>query len=98
MRAITEQEFNEWREHPMTRALVEILHAKREELRQQWEAGSFTDYAKDGTVLVNVGNMGTCKGYAFVTDFTYETYITEIDDGKSERAGANGGSGADQGV
>lgn len=86
MRAVTEQEFNEWREHPMTRALMQVLEAKRDQLRRQWEGGSFTDYDKDGTVLVNVGNMGTCKGYAFVTEFTYESYLTELDDGKQERA------------
>ena len=88
MRAITEQEFNEWREHPGTRALMDVLAAKREELRQQWEGGSFSDYTQEGTVLVNVGNVGTCKGYAFVMDFTYEIYTSEIDDGtrKQERA------------
>lgn len=98
MRALTEQEFNEWREHPGTRALMATLAAKREELKQLWEAGSFTDYSVEGTALVNVGNLGTCKGYAFVMDFTYESYITEINDGKSERAGTDGSGSADQGV
>lgn len=82
-RALTEEEFNEWKLHPGTQALMELLAAKRDELRQLWEGGSFTDYAKDTTVLVNVGNLGTCKGYAYVTDLTYELYITEIEDGKS---------------
>jgi len=82
MRAMTKAEFNEWRAHPMTLALMEVLQAKREELRQLWEAGSFTDYNTGTTALINVGNLGTCKGYAFVTDLTYEDYLTEIDDGK----------------
>lgn len=96
-RALTEEEFNEWWGHPGTRALVRILHAKREELRQDWEGGSFTDYSKDTTALVNVGNLGTCKGFAFVTEFSYEQYLTEIDDGNSEyeRTRAAGSSGAD---
>jgi hypothetical protein len=97
MRALTEAEFNEWKAHPMTRALIEILHAKRETLRQQWEGGSFTDYEKDTTALINVGNLGACKGYAFVTDFTYEDYIGELDD-KQERTGATGSGGPDQNV
>jgi hypothetical protein len=97
MRALTEEEFNEWKQHPGTRALVEVLNAKREELRQQWEGGSFTDYSVETTVLVNVGNLGTCKGYAFVADLTYEDYISEleIDDGKPVGAGATGSSRAD---
>lgn len=85
MRMLTEEEFNEWKLHPMTQQLVAILHAKREELRQAWEGGSFTDYVQETTALVNVGNLGTCKGYAFVTDFTYDDYIAEIEDAKFER-------------
>lgn len=76
---MTEEEFAAWLGHPGTRALIKILHAKREELRQAWEGGSFTDYDKGTTALVNVGNLGTCRGYAFVTDFSYETYVTEVE-------------------
>lgn len=79
-RALTEEEWNAWRAQPETQALMRLLGKKREELRQQWEGGSFTDYEKDGTVLVNVGNLGTCKGYAFVMDLTYEQYIGELSD------------------
>ena len=78
--ALTEEDFNAWLQHPGTIALKKILEVKREELRQNWEGGSFTDYTKDATILVNVGNLGTCKGYAFVTDFTYEQYVSEISD------------------
>ena len=98
MRALTEGEFNEWLAHPGTRALVAILHVKREELRQMWEGGAFTDYAAETTALVNVGNLGTCKGYAYVTDFSYETYLMEIEDGKPVGAQAPGSSGADSNV
>ena len=91
-RALTEQEFGEWLQHPGTIALKEILEKKREELRQRWEGGSFTDYEKDGTVLVNVGNMGTCKGYAFVTDFNYEAYVTELEDAEEPIGARSSGS------
>ena len=80
MRAPTEEEFKEWLQHPATQTLMKVLGARREELRRQWEGGSFTDYAKDTTALVNVGNVGTCKGYAFVMELTYEDL--ELDDGK----------------
>ncbi len=72
MRSVSQQEFDEWLEHPVTQCVREVLAAKRETLRQQWEGGSFTDYEKDAMILVNVGNLGTCKGYAFVTDLTFE--------------------------
>ena len=94
-RTLTEAEFNDWWGHPGTRALVQILQAKREFLRQQWEGGSFTDYDKDTTALVNVGNLGTCKGFAFVTDISYEQYLTEIDDGEQVRVNTPGGGSVD---
>lgn len=79
-RVLTETEFLEWKQHPMTVALMELLEAKRDTLRRQWESGAFTDYEKDATTLVNVGNLGTCKGLAFVVDLTYEDYIGELDE------------------
>ena len=94
-RALTEDEFKAWKLHPGTQALIEILQAKREELRQQWEGGSFTDYSIETTALVNVGNLGTCKGYAFVVELTYEEYLSEIDDGKHIGAETPGSSSAD---
>ena len=98
MRIPTKEEFDAWRSDPVTEFVVALLHKKREELRQAWEGGSFTDYDKGTTALVNVGNLGTCKGYAFVTDLTYEDIETETDDGEQERLGPPRSSGPDQDV
>ena len=96
---MTEEEFNEWKLHPMTKELMRVLGQRRERLRRQWEAGAFTDYEKDAMALVNVGNLGTCKGYAYIMEFTYEDYIGELDDDNDDEpvgAGASGGSSTDQ--
>jgi len=96
MRALTEQEFKEWKSHPGTQAVMEILSRKREEMRQAWEGGSFSDYDERAMALTNVGNIGTCKGYAFVQDLDYEAYLGELDDGgKQLRAGTAGSGGVD---
>ena len=95
MRALTEQEFNEWKSHPGTQVVMEILSKRREQLRQDWEGGSFTDWEAGTTALINVGNIGTCKGYAFVMDLDYESYLGELDDGKQVGAGATGSRGVD---
>lgn len=77
---IDEKDFADWLQHPVTKVVREVLQKKREELRQQWEGGSFTDYKLETTALVNVGNLGTCKGYAFVAELDYEQLTTELDD------------------
>lgn len=80
--ALTEEEFKSWLEHPVTREVRAILERKRDELRRGWEGGSFSDYTRDGTVLVNVGNLGTCKGYAFVSELDWEVFQGEMSDAK----------------
>ncbi len=80
--SVSEQEFNEWKQHPMTKELMRVLEMKREELRQDWEGGSFTDWASDTMALISVGNIGTCRGYAYIQEFDYETYLMEIEDGE----------------
>jgi hypothetical protein len=79
-RNFSEEEFLEWKSHPVTLAVMEILSGKREALRQAWEGGSFTDWESSATALVNVGNIGTCKGYAFVQDLDFETFKGELDE------------------
>jgi hypothetical protein len=76
---MTEAEFNEWRTHPVTLAIIGILERKREELRRQWESGSFTDYEAGAMALTNVANIGTCRGYAYVQELEYEQFIGELD-------------------
>jgi len=93
VRAPTEKEFDEWMAHPVTAYVREYFHKLRENMRQQWEGGSFTDYSRETTALVNVGNVGTCKGYAAFTELDYDDLMTEEDgNGKQVRAQALGSS------
>lgn len=91
---IDEKEFLEWLQHPVTQAVRGLCEKKREELRQQWEGGSFTDYSAETTVLVNVGNLGTCKGLAFVSELDYEQFLSEVDDEPKQVGPAPAGSGS----
>lgn len=79
---ISETEFKEWLEHPVTLAVKEVLEKKREYLRLSWESGAFTDYSDIAMSLVNVGNIGTCRGYAYVQDLEWEELETELKDDK----------------
>ncbi len=75
----SEQEFTEWKEHPVTKALLEMLEKERDVLRRQWEGGSFTDYEKDAFVLTNVNNVGYCRGLTYVCELNYVTLATRLD-------------------
>lgn len=87
-RAILEDEFNEWLHHPVTIEFRKVLAAKRADLRNEWEMSEPTAYLQQELILANVGNIGWCRGLAFAEQFTYETYLTELDDGNGKQVGA----------
>lgn len=58
--------FNEWKEHPATRALIEWCALQRQALMEQWAAGNFTDASKDGTAQLNAENVGKCIALGWV--------------------------------
>ena len=93
-RAVTEQEFTDWKLHPVTKVLMDLLDFKREEMRRNWEGGSYTDYNGKTMALINVANIGTCRGYAFVQELEYEQLL-EMYDGEHIGAGPEGRSGSD---
>ena len=94
-RAVTEEEFKGWLDHPVTKAVRELLAAKRADLRNEWEMSDPTAYTEQTFVLANVANLGWCRGLAFAETVDYEVYLMETDSGESKRAEAPGSSSAD---
>ena len=78
MRTITEGEFNEWLQHPVTREFRRVLGLKRADLRNEWEMSDPSSFQKDEFILANVANIGWCRGLAYAEIFDYENYLTEI--------------------
>ncbi len=78
--SITEQEFKEWLQLPVTKVVRQLLASKRADLRNEWETSDPNEYLKDDFVLANVGNIGYCKGLTFAEQIDYEQYMTDIDD------------------
>lgn len=79
---IEKEDFELWLQHPVTVAVRQMLAAKRAGLREEWEHSDPTAYTQESFVLASVGNIGWCRALAFAETLDYETYQTEIDDGK----------------
>lgn len=77
---ISENEFKEWLEHPVTQAFRNALSAKRAGLRNEWEQSSPSEYMKEELILANVGNIGWCRGLAFAETLTFEQLVQELED------------------
>lgn len=95
----TKEEFNEWRSHPCSVWVRQVLGLRREAYRQEWEGGSFSDLSAPGYAIRNAAQVGECRGLAFAQEMEYESFFQEIENvGEQERAEAAGQGGVDTGV
>jgi len=96
MTAIPEEEFKAWLDHPVTKAVRQVLANKRADLRNEWEMSEPSAFAREELILANVANIGWCRGLAFAETIDYETYEMEIDDGEPVGIKPPRSSSADQ--
>jgi hypothetical protein len=79
-RILTEEEFLEWRSHPNTVAVLRYLAVCREGLRQQWEAGAFTDANPQVTQQANLEALAKSRVYRELIELDYEQYVGVMHD------------------
>lgn len=92
---INEKEFNEWLDHPVTRAVKEMYADKANELKDAWAAWNFVNSSAEAYAIQNAGEVGRCNTYLKFSTLSYEDYQTEKHDGESIGAVPAGESGAD---
>jgi len=73
-RATTDQEFSEWLDHPVTKAYRSMLKKWKEELKEEWASGSFTDMSQFGTAILNAKAIGQCE----LLDRLHDTEVNDI--------------------
>lgn len=91
---IDEDQFLAWKQEPVTKAFFELLKKKREAMKDQWEAGVFSDDTPEKYALKSLAAMQECKAYALVADIDYTDFLTEAADGQQVRAKTPRSSGA----
>ncbi len=75
---LTTEMFADWREHPVTEALLWVLSRRRQERKDKWEEGAVLELQKDGQMLLNAAAIGECQAYKFVEEMEFEQLKTEI--------------------
>lgn len=95
---ITDRDFADWLEHPVTGEFRKALAAKRAALKNEWEQSDPAAYTKDAFILASVGNIGWCRGLAFAETMDYEQLIGELDDGEYKRVVPQGQGSTDSNV
>lgn len=77
---LTEELWADWLQHPVTEALRWALARRRQERKDDWEAGETVAFANPEHALRNAAAIGECQGYKFVQEITLETLKQEIED------------------
>lgn len=72
---ISEAEFKEWLESPVTKALREFCDRRREELRRDWERTLPSDYLKETYVMDSVRHLGSCEAFKMIQGLEFEQLL-----------------------
>lgn len=80
MLRLSQEEFDAWRDHPVTHLLRELAQRRKEQLKEQWASGQFTDLSQYGTAILNAKAIGRCEEISWFADLDYETFLGECSD------------------
>lgn len=72
---VSEREFQEWVDNPVTLAFFSTLLNWKEELKNHWVSGSFTDQSEFGMALLNAKAIGTCQLIDHIVNFEYDELV-----------------------
>ncbi len=78
--SVTENDFKDWLQHPVTKVVRKLLAGKRADLRNEWEMSDPTAFLEAEFNAANIANIGWCRGLAYAEQIDYEVYMTEIKD------------------
>lgn len=88
---LPEEIWTDWTLHPVTRILLDqVLHRRRDELRNRWERGDFTDQSQFGTAIANAAAIGQIEAIRWMQELTYETFKGALEDEEPERSETSG--------
>jgi hypothetical protein len=80
IKLLTEQEWQDWQAHPGTRVLRHVLLSWKEQVKEQWAAGSFTDMSQFGTAILNAKAIGAVQLIDQIMGLEYDRIVGEVAD------------------
>lgn len=75
-------EYEDWLTHPVTKEFFQLLKAKREDIKERWAMGAFTDETLDGTKQLNAEAIGWVYMLDQILEMNYEGLVEELADAK----------------
>jgi len=79
----SEEQFTAWLQDPCTQMLREYARRKREELKEMWAGGDFSDPTSATSMAIkNAGATGACSAYQEVIEPVFQSIFDEVTDGE----------------
>ena len=69
---LTQQEWEEWRLHPVTKAYLKYLRDNRDRLKDLWADGVFTNASIEASAQKNVEAIAKCQTLTDLAELDYE--------------------------
>jgi len=76
----TQEEFEAWLDHPITRMMKAWAEKRKSDLKDQWAAGMFTDQTEVGLLTRNIGAIGECHMADRIINLDYEQFVGDMSD------------------
>lgn len=75
----TAEEWKSWLDLPETLWLRAVMAQRRQLLKDQWEAGRFSDQSQFGHAILNAKAIGACEAFTLLEELDYDKLLTELD-------------------
>ena len=76
----TEEEWESWQQHPVTKVLARYLYQKQEEIKAAWAKGVFGNQVHLETVVLNSVAQGMHQCIEQILDLEYGQIVAELSD------------------
>lgn len=80
--APSEKDWNEWLQHPCTKALREWAKERREDLKEMWANGDFAASFEVEMLVKNAGATGACSIYTHIEELDFNLIIEGVTNAK----------------
>lgn len=70
--AVSEEMWNDWKQHPVTKALQNWASEQRLALMEDWATSQFLGEGQFGTAMVNAKAVAQCELLAELMDLDYQ--------------------------
>lgn len=75
---ISDKEFLEWLEHPVTQAVREYCKLRRTAIKNEWENASPTEYLQETYVAGHIADVGSLKAFREIQELEFDQLIGVI--------------------